>query len=840
MTDDWVSPDDDWVTPEPAKTTPLNQMPVGDLASQYAAHAPRQTELRATPEETWWNNPRKKLGELIVGDSDINSNNQEFSRSRVARDVVGTDTINDSGASLADFTPAHTPLFAADARRNFNEGKYGEAALDAVAAIPIPFIDKGVKAVRGMIPKFAREAAAPTAEMINANRMIESGQNLGVDVPRVFLSGEPTQRVAEGLKNTPFLGTPISDSARKFQDQLEGAVGTTADKFGHGSGNNVARSIGNNMTQAANAETTAAQKLADDAHTQAMAQWESQNAQALEGFNKNQDARLAGVEGAEQTALNTANKNIGNVAPQEMGANVRDIIKREEQAAKARKDEFYKVAEDTDAVIKPNKVGELSRRVNNAIRQNGLPIEQSFTPAAIRIKGEIDGLAEMGRDGFKIPFSEIENKRKIINNLYMGAANDTDKLASRQFIKEYDNWLNDAFEGKHFTGSPDALEKMQAARNANRDWRTRFGYNEKEDADKLLNRIATGEVTEQEVADWIIGKGKVAGTGSSARLMERINTATKNSPEVKTAIRSSIWNRLSQTAEGVADKSADRVANDIHEFLNGSGRATASKVFDPNQRKIMSLYADTLRAGKEARSTIKSAQAPTITPKPKKSAIDIGPMQELADSIVNGRSDEALFKAIGDYAKSGGKGNGELLSKLVSFVPPQTKNNLAGAMIREMGTSPRTKNFSADVWLSNWRKQTPQAKALLYGMSGDLRKSLDDIASLSRLHEQANRFTNYSKTATVGIGAVAIPAFIKGLFSSPTVTLTTAVGGKVMADLLSKPATARATKRWVKTYTNVAQNPGNKNAARALSLATRALANSANDNGIKINPSDLR
>jgi hypothetical protein len=427
--------------------------------------------------------------------------------------------------------------------------------------------------------------------------------------------------------------------------------------------------------------------------------------------------------------------------------------------------------------------------------------------------------------GAPVDMQAIEQTRKKLGFLSRAATNDSDRRAARYVMSGFDDWLNNAFDNALFSGSDEALKAFKDARAANADWRTRFGFNARDDADRIVNRIATGEVTPQEVSNWLIGASKVGSKGVSSRLLTRIAEATGNDPEAMQAIRGGIWNRLSQSTGGVEAKTGAKVANDINEFLNGSGRVVANRLFTPEQRGIMSAYADTLRRTQEGREHL--AEAGRIT-KPTSTEVGTGPMQELADTVLgrNGRTDEALFSAINSYAKSGSRGDVQTLARLVKAIPPQDRGDLAGAIIRQVGISPRTGQFSPDVFVSQWQTYTPQAKAILFGNAGAHRQALDDIMTISqRMKEVGSRFGNPSGTAqnrnifAMGAGAMA----------APLTTLTAAVGGGVAARILASPAGAASAAKWTRTYYALRVAPSAQRLA-AFEMASRNLANTAGVN----------
>ena len=511
--------------------------------------------------------------------------------------------------------------------------------------------------------------------------------------------------------------------------------------------------------------------------------------------------------------------------------------------------------------------------------------------------------------GAPVDMQDIEQTRKKLGFLSSAASNDSDRRAARHVMRGFDDWLNSAFDNALFSGSDEALQAFKDARAANADWRTRFGFNARDDADRIVNRIATGEVTPQEVSNWLVGASKVGSKGVSSRLLTRIAEATGNDPESMQAIRGGIWNRLSQSTGGVDAKAgvksanaiyeflngsgrdianrllfgfnarddADRIvnriatgevtpqevsnwlvgaskvgskgvssrlltriaeatgndpesmqairggiwnrlsqstggvdakagvksANAIYEFLNGSGRDIANRLFTPDQRAIMTAYADTVRntfAQRRAAPGIERATKPTPTD------VGVGPMQELANTVLgrNGKTDEALFAAINSYAKSGGRGDIQTLSRIVKALPEQHRGDLAGSIIRQIGISPRTGQFSPDVFASQWQTYTPQAKTILFGNAGPHRQALDDIMAVSeRMKQIGNRFGNPSGTAQ-NANIFAIGA---GAMAAPLTTLTAALGGSVVARILASPVTAASAAKWSKAYVAASMRP---------------------------------
>ena len=395
----------------------------------------------------------------------------------------------------------------------------------------------------------------------------------------------------------------------------------------------------------------------------------------------------------------------------------------------------------------------------------------------------------------------IESFRQNLRNVASGAEKPADVRAAKHIMDSFDDWHNDAMQNSLLSGDPRALEKYKQARAANRDWREKFGYNEKEDAANVAQKILHKDVNTKEVADWIVGSGKVGKQGVSSRLFDRLMEATGNNPELKQSIRGAIWDRLS---------GSPTAARDIREFLKYSTeRDLSGKVFSADERQLMLRHADTLDQGQAARDTVAEIAKNT---KPGDIKAAKGPLQELAARVIGGKADkpEALWKTIEGYTKKGGDVGA--LAGLMRQLPADMKGDIAGAVVRGLGKD-RSGNFSLDIFASDWGKVTPQAKAVLFGNAGAHLKALDDLATIAqRLKEVKGKYGNPSGTgqttafhqlATVLAGAVS------GHFA-PGATLAaaaSAIGGNIGARILATPAGASSIAKYAKALEQDAKSP---------------------------------
>lgn len=693
-------------------------------------------------------------------------------------------------------------------------------------------------AVKAPAPNMPRPAVAAIPEQ---NAVVAAGQRVSgvapeaVNVPRAFSSDNvATQRVAQGIRNVPLVGDAIPRAIGNMTEQLDGAVGGIAKTYGDGSGPNVASRISRTIGEGAAAETNAASEAAAQGDAAVLAAWERAHATTLND-----------IAGRETTALNGVRQAVGDMSPQDMGATLIARLRQGEREAHATKERLYGIAGRSDGSIDANAVRGLRADVTRNLDEAGLIVDPTLTPAAARMVTELDNVSNLNipnRVAPNVPNGEVaavsmqglEQARKRLNAMSQAATNDADSRAARRVIQGFDDWLGNSFDNALFSGSDEALNAYRSARAANTDWRTRFGFNARDDADRLVNRVVTGEVTPQEFSNWLVGSAKVGSKGVSSRLLNRVAEATGGDAEAMQAIRGGVWNRLSQSTAGVDAKAGNKVANDVQEFLNGSGRDVANRLFTPEQRGIMNTYANTLRRAEEARAAAGGIAANT---KPSSAAPRVGPMQELANAVLGkgGKTDEALFNAINSYAKGGGRGDVQTLADLVRSIPEKDKGDLAGAVIRGLGQSKQVNGFSLEMFASDWAKYTPQAKTILFGNAGAHRQALDDIAMISQRYKDiGRRFGNPSGTAQ----NVAPFATVGSVFAAPFVAIPSLMGAAVAAKVLSSPAGASSVAKYGKAAMSAQVSPTPQRVV-ALQIASRNLANTANGLGANITGDQL-
>ena len=114
---------------------------------------------------------------------------------------------------------------------------------------------------------------------------------------------------------------------------------------------------------------------------------------------------------------------------------------------------------------------------------------------------------------------------------------------------------------------------------------------------------------------------------------------------------------------------------------------------------------------------------------------------------------------------------------------------VAGNAVQRLGRN-QSNEFSADIFLKNYRQLSDEGRRLLFGSTGDnhLLPALDALASVSGRLQRFNKLGNPSGTG----GVTALIAALGGAASGDVVsTLGTALAGRAVGLLLSRPAVVR-------------------------------------------------
>jgi muramidase (phage lysozyme) len=203
------------------------------------------------------------------------------------------------------------------------------------------------------------------------------------------------------------------------------------------------------------------------------------------------------------------------------------------------------------------------------------------------------------------------------------------------------------------------------------------------------------------------------------------------------------------------------------------------------------------------------------------------------NGILGAKSDEALIDKIMATAGSTSRADVKTLGRARGAVGGERWSEVASAVIERMISPPGAQGFSVDRFVTAYNKMTPQGRDILFRSKNHAShaQAIDDIATIAGRIKSHNQYANPSGTGQTvatfagGIGAVADPI-------STTVSL---LGGRMTAQILAKPATARAMASYSRAYSRAVIN-GSPAAIQGYQNASKVFAASV---GTELSRSDM-
>src|SRR5215204_1988364 len=175
----------------------------------------------------------------------------------------------------------------------------------------------------------------------------------------------------------------------------------------------------------------------------------------------------------------------------------------------------------------------------------------------------------------------------------------------------------------------------------------------------------------------------------------------------------------------------------------------------------------------------------------------------------------------------------DALGTVRAGTPEASWPQVQGAFLAELGAvrQGRQVSFDGGQLLQGLRELSPGGMNIMFGDSKvSLRRSIDSILADSKhIRTLLQTPSRTSVRSSLAVGA--------GLMTDPMSTLGAMVGGRVLASLLSSPATAASLAGWSRAFTNFMVKGGTPATIAALKMATTNLENTA---GIKLDPERLK
>lgn len=359
------------------------------------------------------------------------------------------------------------------------------------------------------------------------------------------------------------------------------------------------------------------------------------------------------------------------------------------------------------------------------------------------------------------------------------------------------------------------------------------------------NVLTAGDAAKTAISDWITGKSKHVLDKLYNKVDPLVNqTATRPLHEVQNSVGDILSRRIAS-----GESSPGKAVDLITEAVTRPGGLTYQGVKDLRTRVGSYLDGSILPEPGTSMPDLKKIYG-ALTKDLRGTVFDHGGPDALAAfdkanrvaSIVSGRR-EALAKIIGKDAGMAPEGVLDRLAQMASTksnaditrlgqarkaIGPTAWDEVASAVISRIGRAPDGE-FSPDRFVTAFGKLSDGGKQALFGSTGrgDLVRSLDDIATISKRAQQIARFGNPSGTGRTA----SVMTALGGVWAAPLTTLSGIVSGHVIARALARPITAKATANWSRAYQR-AQQQATAPSRRAFDVASANLAKSLGQLGL--------
>jgi len=407
----------------------------------------------------------------------------------------------------------------------------------------------------------------------------------------------------EDLSARGAYGKPAQDKAATFFDDQYGRTQEAGREIGTGLGgahpvsdpNEAASAITGEMGDRLQQAKTIVDRVLHRSNTEAEAQ---------RGMVADQGRAInEAVRGPAQPIENP--REMGEV----VGQNVRDAAAANRGEFRSRYDEFGRLPGE----FRVDAVRGMGNRVQNdlTLRENPIIIDDQLTPVASRAIRDLDQMsapriqnradpraAPDPAEVTAVSLKGVDQMRKKLVAYYQAARASgpngaTDARAMQGIMDAFDAQIERAITEGLFSGDPRALAALQEARASYARYRQTFTpRGAGDDVGTAMRRITERNATPEEIANMIIGTGKIGNSGTPVRLADRLEQVLGADSDGWSAIRQAMWQKASQARNSAGEIDPAKSAQGILDFV---GSSLAQRMFTPQERAAMRSHAQGIR-----------------------------------------------------------------------------------------------------------------------------------------------------------------------------------------------------------------------------------------------------
>lgn len=282
----------------------------------------------------------------------------------------------------------------------------------------------------------------------------------------------------------------------------------------------------------------------------------------------------------------------------EGGARIRGNVQPEAERLMGDIDTAFENARGRNASLTREGLDRMSNAAETLREDPDILVDEELTPATVRALNEIDGLAGGGSTGKTI--QQIETTRRRINQLQDAAKNNTDRRGVTKVKRQFDAYLDDAFDNALFSGDQEALDALKNARQLRAEYGRRFqegggrnrsGRRIADPGGKAVQSIVENNPTDEQVVNMVFGRSRVFNPDNAAKTIDALREAAGDREALDRTLKQLTFRRITKDAVEDGQFRPQKFVT-AYNRIKKENPTVFNKVFSENERRALDEFRD--------------------------------------------------------------------------------------------------------------------------------------------------------------------------------------------------------------------------------------------------------
>lgn len=264
------------------------------------------------------------------------------------------------------------------------------------------------------------------------------------------------------------------------------------------------------------------------------------------------------------------------------------------EAEKRMAQDLYRKAEAAGIRVDAGLASGVASRIQDRLAREEVYIDPDAFPEARSFVNRLVRRSEAGDAGVSLRM--VDGLRKDLNRALTRAQSGTEDFRALSIIKqEYDAWFDDVVESQLFSGNPDGIESLKAARAAFAEYAGKFRG--RDAGSKFIRQMMDADASPDDVVRWLFSSGKL-GTGRfNSTLASSLKSTLGPDSDEWNLVRQAAFRQITQKPEGMTQWGPQKISQNIGDFLTSpSTRDLSRTLFNNEERKAILQFQQALKA----------------------------------------------------------------------------------------------------------------------------------------------------------------------------------------------------------------------------------------------------